>query len=82
MTHGLVDAYRLMVFPVLLGSGKRLFADGAVPAGLRLVDTTSTTGVIIATYERAGEVKHGSFALEEPALAEVERRRKLADPGG
>ncbi len=82
LKHDLVDRYRLMIFPVLLGSGKRLFADGTVPAGLRLVDTkTSTTGVIIATYERAGEIKYGSFALEEPTRAEVERRRKLADPG-
>jgi dihydrofolate reductase len=82
MKHDLVDEYRLLVFPVLLGSGKRLFADGTIPAGLRLVDTrTSTTGVIVATYERAGELATGSFALEEPTEAEVERRRRLADSG-
>ena len=82
MKHDLVDEYRLLVFPVLLGSGKRLFADGTIPAGLRLVDTgTSTTGVIIATYERAGELATGSFALEEPTEAEVERRRRLAASG-
>jgi len=41
------------------------------PAGLKLLDTkTATTGVVIATYERAGEVKYGSFALEEPTEAE------------
>jgi dihydrofolate reductase len=78
--HDLVDRYRLMIFPLLLGSGRRLFADGTIPAGLRLVDTlTSTTGVIMATYERAGEVKHGSFALEEPTEGEVERRQRLAE---
>src|SRR5688572_22729339 len=50
----LVDELRLMIFPVVLGSGKRLFGDGAFPAGLRLVDsTTSSTGVLITTYERA-----------------------------
>jgi hypothetical protein len=47
----------------VLGAGKRLFGEGTIPAGLRLVDSkTSTTGVIIATYERAGEIRYGSFA--------------------
>jgi dihydrofolate reductase len=63
--RGLVDEYRLWVFPVLLGTGKRLFADGTVPAGLRLTSSTvSTTGVTIATYEPAEEILRGSFALE------------------
>jgi dihydrofolate reductase len=61
----LVDRYRLWVFPVLLGTGKRLFADGTVPAGLTLVDSVvSTTGVVIATYEPAGELVTGTFALD------------------
>jgi dihydrofolate reductase len=63
LRHNLVDQYRLWVFPVVLGSGKRLFGEGAVPAGLRLVDSTvSTTGVVIGTYEPAGELVPGSFA--------------------
>ena len=83
LKHDLVDRYRLMIFPVLLGSGKRLFADGTIPAGLRLVETkTSTTGVIIAVYERAGGINYGSFALDEPTEAEVERRRRLTDGAG
>jgi dihydrofolate reductase len=62
----LIDVFRLWTFPVLLGTGKRLFADGTVPAGLRLDDSkTSTTGVVMATYERAGPIEYGSFA--EPA---------------
>jgi dihydrofolate reductase len=65
MRHNLVDRYRLWVFPVLLGSGKRLFADGTVPSGLKLVDSkVSTTGVVIGTYEPAGEIVTGSFGLE------------------
>ena len=49
----------------MLGSGKRLFADGTVPAALKLVDSTvSTTGVVIGTYEPAGEIVTGSFALD------------------
>jgi dihydrofolate reductase len=63
LRHGLVDEFRLWVFPVIAGSGRRLFADGAVPVGLRLVDSTvSTTGVVIGTYVPAGEVVTGSFA--------------------
>jgi dihydrofolate reductase len=60
--HGLVDEYRLWVFPLVLGQGKRLFADGTIPAALRLVDSKiSTTGVFMGTYEPAGEVVTGSF---------------------
>ena len=60
--HGLVDEYRLWVFPLLLGEGKRLFADGTIPAALKLVDSkVSATGVFVGTYEPAGEVVTGSF---------------------
>lgn len=63
--HNLVDQYRLWVFPVVIGSGKRLFSDGSVPAALKLLDSkVSTTGVVIGTYEPAGEIVTGSFALE------------------
>ena len=61
--HDLVDEYRLLTFPVHLGSGKKLFRDGARPAALRLTGTSSTsTGVIIATYEPDGPARYGSFA--------------------
>ena len=60
--HGLVDEYHLWLFPVVLGQGKRLFADGTVPASLRLVDSkVSKTGVFMGTYEPAGEVVTGTF---------------------
>jgi dihydrofolate reductase len=62
LRHNLVDEYRLWVFPLVIGSGKRLFSDGTVPAGLKLVDTrVSTTGVTIGTFEPAGEIVTGSF---------------------
>ncbi|HWL90063.1 MAG TPA: dihydrofolate reductase family protein [Actinomycetota bacterium] len=62
MRHGLVDEYRLWVFPLVIGSGKRLFADGTIPAGLKLADSkVSTTGVVIGTYEPAGDIVTGSF---------------------
>jgi dihydrofolate reductase len=62
LRHNLVDEYRLWVFPLVIGSGKRLFGDGTIPAGLRLVDSKiSTTGVVMGTWEPAGEVVTGSF---------------------
>lgn len=63
----LIDEYRLLFFPVHLGHGKKLFRDGAKAAALRLTgSTTTSTGVIIASYQPAGPVKLGSYALEEP----------------
>jgi dihydrofolate reductase len=67
MAHDLVDEYRLFVYPVVLGSGRRLFAEGALPRSLKLVDaTTTSTGVVVATYERGGPVATGSFTVENP----------------
>ncbi len=61
--HDLVDEYRLLFFPVHLGSGKKLFRDGAKAASLQLISTESTsTGVVIASYQPAGPVRYGSFA--------------------
>jgi dihydrofolate reductase len=54
MRHNLIDEYVLLIFPLVLGSGRRLFRDGGVPVTLRLVNSvTTTTGVIIATYQPA-----------------------------
>ena len=65
LKNDLADEFRLKIFPVTLGRGKRLFAEGSIPAGLRLVDSkTSPKGVIVATYTREGEVKTGSFAIQ------------------
>jgi dihydrofolate reductase len=64
--HDLIDEYRLLIFPVHLGSGKKLFTDGAKAAALRLLgSSTTSTGVVIASYEPAGPVKYGSYALDE-----------------
>ena len=77
LAHGLIDELRLLVFPLVLGSGKRLFGDGTIPAALKLVDSkTSTTGVVMATYTPAGAVTTGSFALAEPTETELARREK------
>jgi len=65
LCHNLVDQYRLWVFPLVIGSGKRLFSEGTIPSGLKLVDSkVSTTGVVMGTYEPAGKIVTGSFALD------------------
>jgi dihydrofolate reductase len=79
LRHDLIDQFRLWIFPVVLGAGKRFFGDGTMPAGLRLVDSeVSKTGVTINTYERAGEISPGLMGFDEPTEAELERRRRLA----
>lgn len=76
LANGLIDEIRLMIFPLLLGKGKRLFGDAAMPAAFKLVKSrTSSTGVIMATYERSGEIEAGSFVTGEPSDAELERRK-------
>lgn len=62
--QGLFDEYRLLIYPVYLGTGKRLFADGTRPGALRMLScTTMSSGVIIATYEAAGAPGYGSYSL-------------------
>jgi dihydrofolate reductase len=59
----LVDEYRLLVFPVVLGQGKRLFAEGTTPAGLKLTGSTTTdAGVVYITYDWTGKPVYGSVA--------------------
>jgi dihydrofolate reductase len=78
LANDLVDELRLFTFPLLLGKGKRLFDESGTPGTLKLTSSTiSPNGVIITRYERAGEVQTGSFALETPTEAEVERRGNL-----
>jgi len=56
LEHDLVDEFNVLTFPVVLGTGKRLFAEGAAPAGLRLAGSRATgTGVVLSTYEAAGK---------------------------
>ncbi len=64
LKNDLVDEFWLKTFPVALGSGKRLFAEGTMPAGFTLKESrTSPTGVIVSSYAPAGDVKLGSFEL-------------------
>ena len=80
LKHDLVDEIWLKIFPITLGRGKRLFAEGTIPVGFKLLASEiSPSGVIVASYARAGEVKTGSFALEVPTEAELARRQRLKE---
>jgi len=76
----LIDKLMVMTFPVLLGEGKSIF-DGSEKAGaLKLVDHFVTnTGVVIATYEPAGDVKTGTFETKPPSEQELDRREKMKE---
>ena len=74
LEHELIDEFRLWIFPLVLGTGKRLFDGGTVPAGMELESSqASSTGVIITTYRSGAEIKYGSFADETPSEAEEAR---------
>ena len=80
LKHDLVDELWLKIFPITLGRGKRLFAEGTIAAGFKLLESEiSPNGVVILKYVRAGDVKTGSFALEVPTEAELARRKRLKE---
>jgi len=79
LSAGLIDELALITFPVLLGRGKRIFDGTEAPGALKLVNSFVTDkGVVIATYEPAGEVRTGTFETKEPSKAELERRANWA----
>ncbi len=62
LKHDLIDELQLKIYPITLGMGKRLFAEGTIPAAFTIHDSNiSPSGVIVATFKRAGEVKTGAF---------------------
>jgi dihydrofolate reductase len=75
LEHGLIDEFRLKIYPLVLGTGKRLFDGGTVPAGLELASSQlSSSGVIMATYRSGAEIRYGTFGAETPNEAELEGR--------
>jgi dihydrofolate reductase len=75
LAHGLIDELRLKIFPLVLGSGKRLFGGGTVPAGFEIASSRIlSSGVIVAYYRSGAGIKYGSFAAETPSEAEQARR--------
>src|SRR5688572_17865555 len=83
LAAGLVDEIRTFTFPVLLGKGKRLFAENGQPSAFKLTHSTvSPKGMIHATYVREGEVQTGTVGgAQEPSPAELARREKLKREG-
>lgn len=83
LKHNLVYEFWLKTLTVTLGTGKRLFADGTIPIAFKLLESqTSPSGVIVARYTRAGEVKTWSFARDVPTEPELARRRGLKGENG
>ena len=82
LANDLIDEFNLMVFPLLFGSGKRLFGEGTMPVAFKLAGSkTSGTGVTMNTYLRDGAVRTGSFAPAEPSDVEIARRKKMLQEG-
>jgi dihydrofolate reductase len=78
LANDLLDEMTLIMFPIVLGTGKRLFGEGTVPRAFELVSTeTSPKGVMINSYRPAGEVETGTVSLDEPSELEVKRRSRV-----
>lgn len=78
LERGLLDRLVLMVAPVTLGAGKRLFGEGTPPGVFKLVEQRlGAGGSVLSTYEPAGPLEIGTFAIQEPSEQEIERRRKI-----
>jgi dihydrofolate reductase len=78
LAAGLIDRLILMIFPVMLGEGKRIFDGSQAPGALKLAEHfVSDRGVLFLSYEPAGEVPTGTFATREPSEEELERRAKI-----
>jgi dihydrofolate reductase len=78
LAAGLIDRLIIMVFPLVLGEGKRIFDGSQTPGALKLVDhAVSNKGVVFLSYEPGGEVPTGSFATKQPSEEEQERQAKM-----
>ena len=82
LANDLVDAMTIFTVPVVLGRGKKLFADGSAPRSFTLTRSrVSSNGVIVGHYERAGEIEIGDTALDSPSDREVARRERMKREG-
>lgn len=78
----LVDEIKTFTVPVVLGRGKKLFADGSAPRSYKLTSSrVSSTGLVIAHYVRDGEIKIGDTALDTPSQAEAARQERMKREG-
>jgi dihydrofolate reductase len=82
LANDLVDGLTIFTVPVVLGGGKKLFADGSTPHAFKLTRSRiSTTGILIGHYERSGEVQIGDTALATPSRAEAARQERMKREG-
>ena len=80
--NDLIDEIRTFTFPIVLGKGKKLFGAGAKPAAFKLTNSkVSPNGIMIGSYERAGAVATGDYAMDPPTPAEVARRARMKREG-
>lgn len=69
LRHDLIDAFRIWLFPVVIGTGKRLFGEGTMPRSFRLVDThVASTGAVLLVYERAGGLRYGEVEVGQETV--------------
>ena len=82
LANDLVDAMSIFTVPVVLGGGKKLFADGSAPHSFKLTGShVSPKGLIVGHYEREGEVKTGGAPLDSPSGRELARRERMKREG-
>jgi dihydrofolate reductase len=82
LANDLVDAMNIFTMPVVLGGGKKLFADGSTPHSFKLAGSrVSSTGVLIGHYDRDGEVKIADVAPDSPSKREIARQERMKREG-
>ena len=82
LANDLVDAMSIFTVPVVLGGGKKLFADGSAPHSFKLTGSrVSSTGVLVGHYERGGEIKIVDGALDSPSKREIARQERIKREG-
>jgi len=82
LANDLVDAMSIITVPVVLGGGKKLFADGSAPHSFKLTGSrVSSTGVLIGHYERGGAIKTDDTALDSPSKREIARQERMKREG-
>jgi dihydrofolate reductase len=82
LANDLVDAMSIFTVPIVLGSGKKLFADGSTPHAFKLTRScASSSGVLIGHYERDGEIKVSDTALDSPSQREIARQERMKREG-
>jgi dihydrofolate reductase len=82
LANDLVDAMSLFTVPVVLGGGKKLFADGSAPHSFKLTRSrVAPNGLIVGHYEREGEIKIGDAGFDSPSKREMARRERMKREG-